>query len=63
MTREIEGGLLIEPQPGEHCEMCHRFAETRPYGPRGERVCFECGMKDPKSAERQFARRLGITTN
>lgn len=28
------------------CELCGKVAETRPYGPKGEEVCFECGMKD-----------------
>lgn len=63
MTREIEGGLVIEPQPDSICEMCGKAAELRPYGPRGENVCFDCGMKDRAAAERQFARRLGITNN
>lgn len=36
------------------CELCGKFDELRPYGPNGERVCFECGMKDEAAAKRQF---------
>ncbi|KKL27727.1 hypothetical protein LCGC14_2382230, partial [marine sediment metagenome] len=28
------------------CEWCGKEAELRPYGPKGENVCFSCGMKD-----------------
>ena len=28
------------------CELCGKFDELRPYGPNGESVCFDCGMKD-----------------
>jgi hypothetical protein len=64
MTREVgKNILIIEPQPDERCEMCGAVDELRPYGPKGENVCFTCGMKDREAAERQFAKRLGITTH
>jgi hypothetical protein len=33
----------VTPAP---CTFCGKAAELRPYGPAGELVCFECGMKD-----------------
>lgn len=47
---------IIAPEPPRRCELCGKVAETRPYGPKGERVCFPCGMKDPEAVERGFAR-------
>ena len=44
----------IEKEPEMICELCGKLAETRPYGPREERVCFQCGMKDELAAKRQF---------
>ncbi|MHB1430302.1 MAG: hypothetical protein ACYCVW_16585 [Rhodocyclaceae bacterium] len=40
------------------CELCGKRADTRPYGPNGENVCFPCGMKDEAAAKRQFAKHL-----
>mgnify|MGYP001559821324 FL=1 len=55
---------VIERTKDQKCDLCGKFAETRPYGPRGENVCFACGMKDEKAAERQFSRHvLGETIN
>lgn len=56
----VRGGLfVIEPEPDGRCDLCGKIAETRPYGPNGEEVCFECGMKDEAAAERAFRARLG----
>jgi hypothetical protein len=55
----IDDGRLITAQPPGRCELCDVVAETRPYGPNGEEVCFACGMKDEAAARRGFERRLG----
>jgi hypothetical protein len=47
---------IIEAENPQTCELCGTVAETRPYGPNGEEVCFECGMKDPEAAKRGFRR-------
>lgn len=47
---------VIEKEDPTKCELCGKTAETRPYGPNGERVCFECGMKDEEAAKRGFRR-------
>lgn len=40
------------------CDLCGKVDELRPYGPNGENVCFDCGMKDEEAAARQFAKLL-----
>lgn len=46
----MSGYLLIESEPDGICDLCGATAETRPYGPKGEEVCFPCGMKDEHAA-------------
>lgn len=48
-------GFIMEEKP-QKCELCGKVSETRPYGPKGERVCYECGMKDMKAAKRGIHR-------
>jgi hypothetical protein len=50
----MSGPGIIEAEAAGTCELCGKIAETRPYGPNGEEVCFECGMKDKTAAERGF---------
>lgn len=50
----MSGLGIIEEEAPQMCEMCGQIEETRPYGPNGELVCFECGMKDPEAARRRF---------
>ncbi len=46
-------GCIYRERP-QQCDMCGKIDELRPYGPSGECVCFECGMKDKTAAVRQF---------
>ena len=48
-------GVIREEQK-RTCDLCGKEDETRPYGPNGERVCFECGMKDIDAAKRGFSK-------
>lgn len=43
-----------------HCYLCGQLSELRPYGPRGEMVCFPCAMKPENKAatEQQFTTQL-----
>jgi len=50
----MSGYLRIEVEPDGICEMCGKVDELRPYGPNRERICFECGMKDEKTTDRQM---------
>ncbi len=58
MSRRIGKVIVIEPELDAVCELCGKVDELRPYGPRGERVCFDCAMKDEAAASRQMARVL-----
>lgn len=40
------------------CELCGEKAELRPFGPRGENICFQCGMKDEATTGAMFTKRL-----
>lgn len=59
MTMVIDGILIIAVQPDEKCDLCGTIAECRPYGPHGENVCYECGMKNEEACKRAMARRMG----
>jgi hypothetical protein len=49
---------IITDTPPRRCQLCGAEGETRPYGPLGEEVCFDCGMTDEPAAARAFAARL-----
>lgn len=38
----------------QQCDLCGEIAELRPYGPKGEHVCFKCGMQDEGAAKARF---------
>jgi hypothetical protein len=48
-------GFIAEDHFYEVCELCGEVAELRPYGPNGEEICFQCGMKDEEATKRQSA--------
>jgi hypothetical protein len=58
MSKNIGGVPVIFPEPPRQCELCSKVEECRPYGPRGEQVCFDCAMKDEAAAKRQMMRAL-----
>ena len=58
MTQRIGNTVIIQQEPDGMCELCGKVSELRPYGPNGERICFECGMKDEATTARQFGRLL-----
>lgn len=49
--------IIQEEGPGV-CMICGETEETRPYGPGGIEVCYNCGMKDEAEAERRFHERM-----
>ena len=55
MSYVKNGQLVIEVEPDNFCELCGAKDELRPYGPNGENICFDCGMKNPKATEAKFA--------
>lgn len=58
MSRIENGILIIEPEKPQQCELCGKIASLRPYGPNGEKICFECGMKNREAAVIAFRNRL-----
>lgn len=58
MSKNVNGIPVICVEPELLCFICGKIAETRPYGPNGEEVCFDCGMKDERSREIQMNMRL-----
>lgn len=48
----MSGKGYIAEEPDGRCELCGKIDELRPYGPHGERICYDCGMKDKKAVER-----------
>ena len=56
--RTKDGTVIIMPEEDQQCELCGKVDELRPYGPNGERICFDCGMKDEATTLEQFGRVL-----
>jgi hypothetical protein len=54
----VPGAGVIMVRGDKKCELCGKMAETRPYGPRGEEICWDCGQKDPAATNRQMKRVL-----
>jgi hypothetical protein len=50
-------GFICIEEPRK-CELCGNFAECRPYGPKGEQICFECGQKNIKTTEKMMYKYL-----
>ena len=64
MVRELEelGATVVYAQEPQQCDMCGEIKELRPYGPRGETICYECATSTPEMralAERAMKRLLG----
>ena len=58
VSRNVNGTPVIETEPDFICFLCGKIAETRPYGPNGEEICFECGEKDKETTERMMEIKL-----
>lgn len=58
MSKRIGDMIIIEAEPDGVCELCGKIDETRPYGPKGERICWDCGQKNKTTTERQMKRIL-----
>lgn len=56
----MSGKGFISKEPKRKCELCGKKAETRLYGPKGENVCFEYGMKDEEAAKRACKEYIGL---
>ena len=54
----MSGLGFIAPEEDQVCELCGIIEECRPYGPNGEQICFNCGMKDEDATRRQMAKHV-----
>jgi len=54
----MSGPGIICEEDHRVCELCGKHAECRPYGPNGEDVCYQCGMKDEAALERGFRKHV-----
>lgn len=67
MTRVLHKGgvrvVVIEPQPDDTCALCGAREECRPYGPKGETVCWGCANKDPAAMTRAMDALFGVVRN
>jgi len=58
MSRNINGIPVIEAEPDFICALCGAIAETRPYGPNGEEICFKCGIQSKATTEQMMRIKL-----
>jgi hypothetical protein len=59
----VSGRGFSKREKAQQCDLCGKIAELRPYGPNGECVCFQCGMKDEAAAQRRASMHLfGVPT-
>ena len=58
MSRNVNGVPVIEAEPDFLCFLCGKIDETRPYGPNGEEICYDCGMKDIETTNRMMGKIL-----
>jgi len=50
----MSGKGFIAAEPAQICEFCGAVEECRPYGPNGEQICFDCGMKDEETTRKKM---------
>lgn len=56
--RTKKGIPVIAAEDDDICQLCGKVAECRPYGPKGERICYECGMKDKATTDKMMGKVL-----
>ncbi len=58
MSKKLGKLVIIQAENPQQCDFCGTIAELRPYGPKGEIICYDCGQKDPKTTEKMMGRVL-----
>src|SRR5687768_16385312 len=58
VTVRVGNTVVISPERPADCEVCGTRAELRPYGPNGEHICFDCGMKDETTTKARMNKML-----
>jgi len=54
MSRRVGNVALSYTEAAQQCDLCGEVAELRPYGPHGECICHDCGMKDKATTMRMI---------
>lgn len=54
MTKRIGNIIIIAEEKPQQCDFCGKVDELRPYGPNGEKICYDCAMKDPETTDRMM---------
>jgi hypothetical protein len=54
VSKKIGNIIIIEDEPNQQCDLCGKIDELRPYGPNGECICFDCGMKNEGTTNRMM---------
>jgi hypothetical protein len=60
VTHRVGADIVFCAEAPARCESCGTFAELRPYGPGGIRICHACGKKDPDGTRERMRRALGL---
>lgn len=58
MSGRVSVFPVIEEEPPQQCDDCGKIRELRPYGPKGTKICHECGQKDPEGTRKRLGRKL-----
>ena len=60
----IEDGVqkfILEAEEDGVCELCGNVDELRPYGPKGENICWPCGQLNQPATVAQMRKRFSGT--
>ena len=58
MSKVVGDKFYVANEGVEKCEQCGKVDELRPYGKNGTNICFSCGMKDLKTTDGMFEKRI-----
>ena len=58
MSHRIGNRVVICTTDAAKCDLCGAVEELRPYGPNGENICFDCGMKDETTTKKRMTQTL-----
>lgn len=58
MSHRIGNIVVLCEEEDRKCQLCGAIAECRPYGPNGEDICYDCGMKDQETTDRMIGKVL-----
>ena len=58
MSERVGNIAFIYGENDQQCDLCGKIAELRPYGPKGECICYECGMKNEKTTDKMMGIKL-----